>query len=101
MEQQQSSSKAATRFRERRPQLYDVVIHNDDYTTMDFVVMILETIFNKNHDEAMQLMLFVHEQGEAVAGTYIYDIAHSKADKATALARNEGFPLQLTVVKKS
>lgn len=101
MELQQSSSKASIRFRERRPQLYDVVIHNDDYTTMDFVVMVLETIFSKNHDEAMQLMLFVHEQGEAVAGTYIYDIAHSKTDKAVSLARNAGFPLQLTVVKKS
>ena len=48
----------------------------------------------------MQLMLFVHENGEAVAGTYIYDIACSKADKATTLARKEGFPLQLTVSKK-
>lgn len=100
MEQQQSSSKTSTRFRDRKPPLYDVIIHNDDYTTMDFVVMILETIFNKNREEAMQLMLFVHETGEAVAGTYIYDIACSKADKATALARNEGFPLQLTVSKK-
>lgn len=101
MEQQQSSLKVSTRFRERRPPLYDVVIHNDDYTTMDFVVMVLETVFNKSHDEALTLMIFVHEQGEAVAGTYIYDIAHSKADKAVSLARNAGFPLQLTVVKKS
>lgn len=100
MEQQQTSSSTATRFRKRKPPMYDVIIHNDDYTTMDFVVMILETIFNKNQDEAMQLMLHVHENGEAVAGTYIYDIAQSKADKATSLARAEGFPLQLTVIQK-
>ena len=100
MEQQQSSSSTLTRFRSRKPPFYDVIIHNDDYTTMDFVVMILKTIFNKSHDEAMQLMLFVHENGEAIAGSYIYDIAQSKADKATSLARAEGFPLQLTVNKK-
>ncbi len=100
MEQQQSSSKASTRYRERKPPLYDVVIHNDDFTTMDFVVMILETVFNKSRDVAMQLMLYVHENGEAVAGTYIYDIARSKADKATMRARAEGFPLQLSVIKK-
>ena len=100
MEQQQSSSKTSTRVRNRKPRMYDVIILNDDYTTMDFVVMILKTIFGKSHDEAMQLMLFVHENGEAVAGTYIYDIAQSKADKATKLARDNGFPLQLTVNQK-
>ena len=62
--------------------------------------MILETIFNKNQDEAMQLMLHIHENGEAVVGTYIYDIAQSKAEKAMSLARAEGFPLQLTVNQK-
>lgn len=101
MEQQQSSSKTSTRFRDRKPPMYDVIIHNDDFTTYDFVVMILETIFNKNQDEAIQLTMYVHENGEAVVGTYIYDIAQSKADKATSLARGEGFPLQLTVNQKS
>ncbi len=101
MEQQQSSSKTSTRFRERKPPMYDVIIHNDDITTYDFVVMILETIFNKNQDEAIQLTMYVHKNGEAVVGTYIYDIAQSKADKATSLARIEGFPLQLTVNQKS
>ena len=94
MEQHQSSSRTSTRFRQRKPPLYDVVIHNDDYTTMEFVVKILVEIFNKNINEATQLMLYVHEKGEATAGTYIYDIAHSKA---ITLARAEGFPLQLTV----
>ena len=101
MEQHQSSSKTTTRFRERKPPMYDVIIHNDDITTYDFVVMILETIFNKNQDEAMNLTLHIHENGEAIVGTYIYDIAQSKADKATSLARGEGFPLQITVNQKS
>ena len=101
MVQHQSSSKTTTRFRERKPPMYDVIIHNDDITTYDFVVMILETIFNKNQDEAMNLTLHIHENGEAVVGTYIYDIAQSKADKATSLARGEGFPLQITVNQKS
>ena len=100
MEQQQTSSSTSTRYRKRKPPMYDVIILNDDYTTMDFVVMILETIFNKNQDEAMQLMLHIHENGEAVVGTYIYDIAQSKAEKAMSLARAEGFPLQLTVNQK-
>lgn len=101
MEQHQSSSKTTTRFRIRKPPMYDVIIHNDDITTYDFVVMILETIFNKNKDEATHLTLHIHENGEAVVGTYIYDIAQSKADKATSLARGEGFPLQITVNQKS
>lgn len=101
MEQQQSSSKTSTRFRVRRPPMYDVIIHNDDFTTFDFVAMILITIFDKNQDEATQLTMHIHENGEAIVGTYIYDIAQSKADKATSLARIEGFPLQLTVNQKS
>lgn len=96
MEQQQTSNKTNTRHKIKHTQLFDVVIHNDDFTTMDFVVMILVDIFQKSEDEAIQLMLFVHEQGEAVAGTYILDIARSKADKATALARQNGFPLKLS-----
>lgn len=97
MEQQQSSHKSATRLKVKHTQLYDVIIHNDDYTTMDFVVMLLVDIFQKSNDEAMQLMLYVHENGQAIAGTYIFDVAQSKVDKATKMARENGFPLQLTV----
>ena len=96
MEKQQTYHKSNTRLKTKHTQLYDVVIHNDDFTTMDFVVMILMEIFQKSEVEATQLMLFVHEQGEAVAGTYILDIALSKVDKATSLARQNGFPLKLT-----
>lgn len=100
MEQQQSSSFTSTRFRSKRPPLYDVTILNDDFTTMDFVILILESIFNKSTEEAIQLMLYIHNNGEAIVGSYIYDIAHSKADKAKSLAKNYGFPLQITVTQK-
>jgi ATP-dependent Clp protease adaptor protein ClpS len=100
MEKQQTSAKTSTRYRQRRPPLYDVIIHNDDFTTMEFVVMILQTIFDKSIEEAERLMWYVHEHGEAVAGTYIYDVAHSKADKAKSLARRNNFPLKLTVNQK-
>lgn len=77
--------------------MYNVVLHNDDYTTMDFVVHILVTIFRKTMQDAEVLMLKVHNEGSAVAGTYHKDIAESKARKATSEARRNGFPLLLTV----
>lgn len=101
MEKQQTSAKTSTRYRQRQPPLYDVVIFNDDFTTMEFVIMILQNIFDKTPDEAQRLMWYVHKHGEAVAGTYIYDIAQSKADKATALARRSNFPLKLSVKQKN
>ena len=73
------------------------MIHNDDFTTMEFVVFILVTVFRKNEAEAMRLMLEVHHSGKAPVGTYSYDIAISKVTKATELARSEGFPLRLTI----
>jgi len=76
--------------------MYVVIMHNDDETTMEFVVMVLENVFFKPQEEAVRLMLAVHNNGEAVVGTYTYDIALSKMNKATALARENGFPLRLT-----
>lgn len=100
MEQNQSITQSGTRYKERRPEMYDVIFHNDDVTTMEFVVKVLQLVFFKTEEEATQVMLDVHVKGEAVVGTYIYDIAHSKADKATEMARMEGFPLLITVHKK-
>ncbi len=79
------------------PRRYSVIIHNDDFTTMDFVVMILKQVFFKDDADAEQLMLRVHQFNQAVVGIYSYDIATSKAHRATALARDNGFPLRLTV----
>lgn len=100
MEQNQSTTKTGMRYKDRHPQMYDVIMHNDDVTTMEFVVQVLEKVFRKNHAEAVDMMLCIHNNGKAVAGTYSYDIAHSKADKATAMARANRFPLLITVHQK-
>ena len=75
----------------------EVIIYNDDFTTMEFVVMILVQVFLKSEDEAQALMLQVHHSDKAVVGIYSYDIAVSKARKATNMAREQGYPLRLTV----
>lgn len=93
----QTQQKQDVRFRTLEPKKYNVLIHNDDETTMEFVVHILMTIFRKTMDEAEALMWDVHTKGTGVAGTYFRDIAMSKAAKATNEARQNGFPLRLTV----
>ena len=96
MEKEQSSVKERQRTGTDEPRRYKVTIHNDDFTTMDFVVMILTTVFFKSKDETESLMLAVHHSDKAVVGVYSYDIAVSKVHKATRMAREAGFPLRLT-----
>ena len=79
----------------REPRRYKVIIYNDDFTTMDFVVDVLTSVFYKSRQEAEALMLDVHERGSAVVGVYSYDIAVSKVRKATMMAREQNFPLRL------
>lgn len=79
------------------PKKFMVIMHNDDFTTMEFVVAILSDIFNKNIEEANKIMMEVHKNGKGVAGVYPYDIAISKASKAMTIAKEEGFPFRLTV----
>ena len=97
MEQQQSSYKEKERIDLREPRRFKVTIFNDDFTTMEFVVKILTTVFFKSTMEAEALMMQVHKSESAVIGIYTYDIARSKVQKATRMAREEGFPLRLTV----
>ena len=80
----------------QEPRRYKVTIYNDDFTTMDFVVKVLREVFFKSQEEAERLMLQVHHSDKAVVGIYSYDIAVSKVKKATAMAREAGFPLRLT-----
>lgn len=80
-----------------RPRKWKVILLNDDYTTMDFVVSVLVSIFGKNRVEAERLMLAVHHQGRAVAGIYVRDVAESLADQVVRKARAAGFPLRCTL----
>ncbi len=81
----------------REPRRYKVIIYNDDFTTMEFVVMILKQVFLKSDEEAEALMLQVHHSDKAVVGIYSYDIAISKTRKSINMAREQGYPLRLTV----
>ena len=81
------------------PPLFKVLLHNDDYTTMDFVVHVLEAVFNLPEDQAIQIMLNVHVKGIGVAGVYTYEVAEMKVAKTTAMAREQEFPLLCTIEK--
>ena len=96
MAKEQSQLRERQRTDLREPRRYKVIIYNDDFTTMEFVVMILKQVFLKSEEEAEALMLQVHHSDKAV-GIYSYDIAVSKARKATTMAREQGYPLRLTV----
>jgi ATP-dependent Clp protease adaptor protein ClpS len=83
--------------RTKKPPLYRVLLHNDDYTTMEFVVWILETIFHHDETSATRIMLHIHRNGIGVAGIYTHEIAETRAAKVEALARTHEFPLRCTV----
>lgn len=80
-----------------KPKQYRVIMHNDDYTTMEFVIEVLMSIFNKKESQATQIMMDVHKVGKGIAGIYPYDIAMTKVGTAMAWAKEEGFPFKLTV----
>lgn len=95
MPNEQTAVRERTNTNLQPPKRYKVIIYNDDFTTMDFVVYVLMVIFFKSHTEAQQLMMQVHHSGNAVVGVYSYDMAVSKVRKAMEMAREEGFPLRL------
>lgn len=78
------------------PRRYKVIFHNDDYTTMDYVVDVLRRFFHKSETEALYIMLAVHKKGSAVAGVYPRDVAETKVAEVTGDARENGHPLMLT-----
>jgi ATP-dependent Clp protease adaptor protein ClpS len=81
----------------QEPSMYKVLIHNDDYTTMEFVVEVLIVVFNKRAEEATRIMLNVHRNGIGVCGVYTYEVAETKVDSVTKLAQEKGFPLKCTM----
>lgn len=80
-----------------KPPLFKVVLHNDDFTTMEFVVFVLRTVFHRSDAEAFEIMFKVHTEGIGIAGIYTYEVATMKAEKAINLARAQEYPLLCTV----
>ena len=85
----------------KEPSMYRVLIHNDDYTSMEFVVEILVSVFNKSLEDAINIMLKVHRQEIGLCGVYIYDVAETKVGTVETLARGNGFPLKCSMERES
>ena len=88
-----------TRPKVKKPSMYKVLMLNDDYTPMEFVVLILEQFFHKTRDEATHIMLQVHRKGVGICGVYTYEVAESKTAQVVDFARRHEHPLQLTLEK--
>ena len=84
----------------KKPSLYKVLLLNDDYTPMEFVVHVLERFFSKNRDEATRIMLHVHRRGVGVCGVYTYEVAETKVTQVVDFARRHEHPLQCTLEKE-
>lgn len=96
MPKQQSNVRERVHQGLKEPDMYRVIMHNDDFTTMEFVVEMLRFVFFKDITTAETLMLTVHREGQAQIGIYTYDMAVSKCQKAMRMAREKGFPFKLT-----
>lgn len=81
------------------PPMYKVLLHNDDYTTMEFVVQVLMLVFHKPIETATQIMLNVHQQGIGMCGLYTYEVAETKVETVIRMARENGHPLKCTMEK--
>ena len=81
----------------KRPPMFKVLLHNDDYTTMEFVILVLETVFNKNTTVASQIMMDVHKEGIGVAGVYTRDVAETKVALVHDMARTNQHPLKCSM----
>ena len=88
-----------TRVNTKKPSMYKVLMLNDDYTPMEFVIHVLESFYNKAHEEATQIMLHVHQKGVGTCGVYTYEIAETKVNQTMDLAQQHEHPLQCTIEK--
>ena len=86
-----------TRHETKKPELFKVLLLNDDYTTMEFVVDVLESVFNKQPAEAYRFMMAVHTQGQGLCGVYPFEVAETKVTTVVEMARGQGFPLRATM----
>jgi ATP-dependent Clp protease adaptor protein ClpS len=96
-QEQHDSVLDAERTRVKPPPLYKVLLLNDDYTPMDFVVVVLQTVFGMSREKATQVMLQVHREGMGVCGTYTREVASAKVDQVREIAREHQHPLQCTM----
>ena len=95
-EQGDIATKSQTKVKVKKPKRYKVLLHNDDYTTMEFVVFILQSYFTKTLDEAQSIMLKVHNDGVGICGIYTHEIAETKTAKVIQMAKESGHPLKCT-----
>lgn len=89
-----------TKPKTKKPSLYKVLLLNDDYTPMEFVVHVLEQFFSKNREEAYRIMLHVHQKGVGVCGVYTFEVAETKVTQVMDFAQQNGHPLQCTMEKE-
>ena len=89
-----------TKPKTKKPSMYRVLMLNDDYTPMEFVVHVLENFFNKNREEAIRIMLHVHQRGVGICGVFTYEIAETKVTQVIEYARQHQHPLQCTLEKE-
>lgn len=99
--QSQSDTATETKPKVKRPPMFKVIMLNDDYTTMEFVVHVLQKFFQKSFDEATQIMLHVHHKGAGVCGLYPFEIAETKVAQVTQYARKNDYPLQCSLEEAS
>ena len=88
-----------TKSKIKKPSMYNVLLLNDDYTPMEFVIIVLENIFNKKQEDATQIMLHVHKKGVGICGTFTYEVAETKCKAVMDMAKKDEHPLQCTMEK--
>ena len=89
-----------TKPKTRKPSMYKVIMLNDDYTPMEFVILVLERFFSKSHEEATNIMLHVHQKGVGICGVFTYEVAETKVTQVMDLAQQQEHPLQCTFEKE-
>ncbi|MEN2494286.1 MAG: ATP-dependent Clp protease adapter protein ClpS [Hyphomicrobiaceae bacterium hypho_1] len=98
--ERQSGVVTKTRHKTKKPSLYKVLLLNDDYTPMEFVIQVLEKYFNKGHEDATRIMLQVHQQGIGMCGVYTYEVAETKVTQVIDFSRQNSHPLQCTMERE-
>ena len=88
-----------TKHKTKKPSMYNVLLLNDDYTPMEFVIIVLESVFNKKQEDATQIMLHVHKKGIGICGTFTYEVAETKCKIVMDMAKKNEYPLQCTMEK--